>query len=453
MIPQAASSSISDRGFGVVNGGAIELAEGLGWFAQYGSKVFLRPPSVATDDFWSKYGDYFNPGPEMPKFDYRKMWWTLPLVDMLKKVGGPPTDWEDVLSHEPGDSWWIQRGYLVETDHFDTPSLQVESWYDFGPAETLYQFNLMRRNAVSARGRDNQFIIVSPTTHCSSQSATEQTIVGERNVGDARFDYWGLYLRWFDYWLRGVDNDVTKMPKVQIYVMGRNLWRGENEWPLARTQFTKYYFHSQGAANSSFGDGILNVEIPEDEPSDRFRYDPGNPVPSRGGPVCCTGTPDAPEGSFDQTEVEARNDVLVFSTSVLDKGIEVTGPIEAVLYVSSTARDTDFTVKLVDVYPDGKAFNVQEGILRARYREGWDKKAWMTPGKVYQLKVNMEATSNYFPPGHRIRVEISSSSFPRFDRNLNTGGNNYDETKWVRAENMIHHSAQFPSCVILPVIP
>jgi hypothetical protein len=311
----------------------------------------------------------------------------------------------------------------------------------------------MRRNAVSARGKESQFIIVSPTAHCRSETATEHTVVGKMNVGDAQLDYWGIYLRWFDYWLKGIQNRVTDMPKVQIYVMGRNEWRGENEWPLARTKFTKFYLHSDGRANSRFGTGTLTTTEPAQEPPDHYTYDPATPVPSVGGPVCCTGTPDAPAGAFDQSEVETRHDVLVFATPPLKEGIEVTGPIELVLYVSSSARDTDFTGKLVDVHPDGTAYNIQEGILRARYREGWDKKVWMEPGEVYEVRVSLHATSNYFKPGHRIRLEVSSSNFPRFDRNLNTGGNNYDEMEWTEAENTIHHSNKYASHIILPVIP
>ncbi len=454
MIPQAAGSSIPHRGFGVVNGGAIEMAASLGWFRGNGSKVFLRPPPGAGSDFYAQWGKYFNPAPtNLPEINFRKLWRTLPLIDMLKKAGAPPTDFDEIVTHTPADSWWLARGYLVETDQFDTPSLQVNSWYDFGVGETLYQFNLMRRNAVSARGKESQFIIVSPTAHCRSETATEHTVVGKMNVGDAQLDYWGIYLRWFDYWLKGIQNRVTDMPKVQIYVMGRNEWRGENEWPLARTQFTKFYLHSDGRANSRFGTGTLSTTEPAQEPPDHYTYDPASPVPSVGGPVCCTGTPDAPAGAFDQSEVETRHDVLVFTTPPLKEGMEVTGPIQAVFYVSSSARDTDFTAKLVDVHPDGKAYNIQEGILRARYREGWNKKVWMEPGEVYEVRVSLHATSNYFKPGHRIRLEVSSSNFPRFDRNLNTGGNNYDETEWVVAENTIHHSSKYPSHIILPVIP
>ncbi len=456
MIPQAGAAIGSAgnryRFFAVMNGGTIELAPAVGWFFNNGSKIYFRPPPGTPRSEFLEISKFFSPVPVLPEIDYRMIWKSLPLIDMMKKAGAPPTDFEDFVSHEPADPWWDQFGHIKDTDRFDVPALHVNSWYDFGVAETLYLFNLFRTNADSDLARDNQFVIISPTTHCASEIATEQTIAGERNVGDAQFDYWGTYLRWFDYWLKGIDNGITGMPKVQIYVMGKNEWRDEQEWPLARTKYTKYYFHSDGHANSRFGSGILSTRKPGPEPPDRFVYDPKTPVLSVGGPICCTGTLDAPPGSYDQSEVEMRSDMLVYTTPVLEEGIEVTGKLQVVLYVSSSALDTDFTAKLVDVYPDGTAYNVQEGILRARYREGFAKKVWMKPGEVYDVKVDLHATSNYFGPGHRIRVEISSSNFPRFDRNLNTGGNNFDETEWVIAKNTIHHSKRYSSHIILPIV-
>ncbi len=450
MLPQAAGSSIHYRYFGTIDGGAVELAGGLGWFRAYGSKAYLRYPP----DMSSAVRRLFEIGPVLPPItDYRAIWHSLPVVDMMKKAGGPPTDFEDFVSHAPGDPWWDQFGYIKPDDRFDVPSLQVNSWYDFGVAETLQQFNQFRTNAVSARARDNQFIIISPTEHCRSEGASERTRVGQRDLGDARLPYWELYLRWFDYWLKGIENGVTSGPKVRLYVMGRNVWRDEQEWPLARTRYVKYYLHSGGGANSRFGDGVLSDKAATVEPPDSFTYDPASPVPSVGGPGCCSGSSESPSGAFDQSDVEQRTDVLVYTTPVLERGVEVTGPLKAVLYVSSSARDTDFTVKLVDVYPDGTAFNVQEGILRVRYREGFTRKVLMTPGETYPLMIDLHATSNYFGPGHRIRLEVSSSSFPRYDRNLNTGGNNYDQTRWVVAHNTVHHSAASASHVVLPIIP
>ena len=451
-LPQAAGGSY--RYFGLYMGGAVELAAGFGWFLGNGSKYYLGPPPDAPADFWAKYGDMYRPAPKRPEdVDFQKMWMSLPLVDMMKKAGGPVSDFEDFMSHGPGDPYWDALGYVNDQDRFDVPALHVNSWYDLGVADTLKLFNLMRTNAESPRGRDNQFVIISPAVHCRSEVATEKTIIGKRDLGDARLDYWNIYVRWFDYWLKGIDNGLTQMPKVQIYVMGKNEWRGENEWPLARTQLTPYYFHSDGSANSRFGTGTLSTKKPGDEPADEFVYDPKTPVPTVGGPLCCTGTRDAEAGAYDQRNVETREDILVFTTPVLKEGVEVTGPMKVVLYVSSTAKDTDFTAKLVDVYPDGTAYNVEEGILRARYREGYDKQLWMESGEVYELRIDLQATSNYFGPGHRIRLEISSSSFPRYDRNLNTGGDNYSETEWVIARNSVLHSRKYPSRVILPVIP
>jgi len=460
MIPQAAGGEVGSAGgryryFGVFNGGAFELSTGFGWFRKQGTKFFYQPPQGTARETRLEISPFFNPAPHIPDIDFSEIWKSLPVIDMMKRAGAPPTDLDDFLSHDLDDPWWDRFGYIKDSDRFDVPALHINAWHDLGVADTLFLYNLFQKNAESGRCRDNQYLIVSPLPHCEAEfflNAKEQTIVGERDLGDTRFDFWGTYIRWFDYWLKGIESSVREMPKVQIYVMGKNEWRSEKEWPLARTRYTKYYFHSDGYANSRFGTGVLSTKAPGSEPSDRVVYDPKTPVPSLGGPICCTGTPDAVPGSYDQSEIEMRHDLLVYTSEVLKEGLEVTGPIEAVLYVSSSAKDTDFTAKLVDVYPDGTAYNVQEGILRARYREGIDKKVWMKPGEVYELKVSLHATSNSFGPGHRIRVEISSSNFPRFARNLNTGGNNFTEKDWVVAENMIHHNKKYPSHVLLPVV-
>lgn len=415
MIPQAGGGAY--RFADLREGGAVCLAEAAPWFLEWGSKV--------------------DPNPAAPNVDRERMFLTLPLVDMLKNAGGPLTDFEDFVSHEPLDPWWDHIGYVNAKHHFNTPGLQVCSWYDSVVNETFELFNLMRRNGESDRARENQFVVIGPATHCGWEHPTPSM----RDLGDPQFPYDDLYLRWFDHWLKGVDNDVTRDPKIRLYVMGANQWREENEWPLQRTLFTKYYLHSDGHANSRGGTGFLSVEAPQSEAADRFRYDPANPVPTNS------------NGAQDQSAIELRPDVLVYSTPVLDKGIELTGPIQAVLYVSSSAKDSDFTAKLVDVYPDGRAFNLQDGILRARYRDGLDHSVWMKPGEFYRLQIDVHSTSNYFPAGHRIRLEIASSNFPRFDRNLNTGGRNYDESRPVVAENEIHHAAGRESYILLPVIP
>ena len=463
MIPQhtgATAGSLGGRyrGTGCINGGAFELFW-LGWFRDSNTKIYYKPPSQTDAAKWfsSDYADLFSTRPALPDVDYLKVFRTLPLVDMVEVTAGPPTDWEEYVrrAQNPADPWF-DRFNLTANDRFDVPTLLINSWYDYGASDMFYQFNLLRRNSESATARDNQFIITSPTTHCGSESMTQETIIGERNLGDPRLDYWKMYIDWFDHWLKGVDNAVTEMPKVQYYLMGKNEWRSGNAWPLPQTEFRSYYLRSDGQANGRFGNGALSTRPPTEEateePPDRYVYDPATPVPTNGGTFCCTNTPGLDGGGWDQSAVEMRHDVLVYTSPVLEEEVEVTGPIEARLYVSSSAKDTDFTARLVDVYPNGKAYNVQEGILRARYRDGFDKKVWMSPGRVYEIKIDLHATSNYFGPGHRIRLEVSSSNFPRFDRNLNTGGDNYTETEWVIAKNAIFHSKEYPSRIILPVI-
>jgi len=451
-IPQAAGGSY--RYFGVIFGGVNELAASLGWFRGAGSKLFYRPPPGTPREVILQVEEMFDPAPTPPELDFREAWNTLPYVDMLRVAGAPPTDFEDFASHEPGDPWWDRFGYVRSTDRFDVPALHVNSWYDLGVGETLKLFNLLADNAESPRGRNHQYAIISPTDHCTSEGATSRTVVGERDLVDARLRWWDVYLDWFRHWLADEPNDVVEMPKLQYYLMGANEWRSAGAWPVEGTEFRPLYLHSGGRANTRSGDGSLDWEAPSpDQPADRFTYDPGDPVPTVGGPVCCTGTDNAPAGGFDQRAVEDRPDVLVFTSEPLAEGLEVTGPLELVLYVSSTARDTDFTGKLVDVHPDGTPYNVQEGILRARYRAGYDRKVWMESDQVVELRIDLQATANYFRPGHRIRVEVSSSSFPRWERNLNTGGNNFDETEWTVAENTVYHDGEHPSHLLLPVVP
>jgi putative CocE/NonD family hydrolase len=225
--------------------------------------------------------------------------------------------------------------------------------------------------------------------------------------------------------------------------MGDNRWRSENEWPLARTRYIKYYFHSNGRANSHSGDGSLNTAIPAEEPFDSYIYDPRNPVPSH----------EMGTGAYNQQAVEERTDVLIFSTDPLQSELEVTGPVEVKLFVASSAVDTDFTGKLVDVWPNGRAYNIAEGIVRAAYRDSGMVLKPLKPGEVYEYTISLAATSNVFKVGHRIRVEISSSNFPRWDRNLNTGHPFGQDSEIMLAMQTVYHQSKFASCILLPVIP
>jgi len=234
-------------------------------------------------------------------------------------------------------------------------------------------------------------------------------------------------------------------------MMGSNQWRSYDTWPPKEARYVAYYLDSDGDANSRTGNGRLTLARPPRDGSDTFVYDPMHPVQSLGGSICCF-SPSFQGGSFDQADVETRYDVLVYSTPPLENTVEITGPVRVSLYLSSSAKDTDLTVKLLDVYPDGKAYNLDESIHRVRWRDGWEKPVFMERGRVYKVDVGPLVTSNAFLSGHRIRIEVSSSNFPRFERNLNTGGNNYDEKDPVVANNVIHHSRAYPSVVALPVL-
>ncbi len=448
-IPQAAGGIMTY--FGAWNGGANELISLVGWFRTAGIKRHPKLPTTLPRDEYLAYAPYFNFGVAVPDVAARTLANTLPIAGINDLAGSPPNDWRDFVSHPPEDPFWKRFGYIEPSDSFDVPALHVNSWYDPAVGFTGQLVNQMRTNAVSAKGRDNQFLIVSPSPHCGSErGAAEKTVVGERDLGDTRFDWFGTYLKWFDHWLKGIENGVTAMPKVQYYAMGTNQWKSAPAFPLVEP--TRFYFHSDGRANSRYGSGTLSAAAPRTEASDRFVYDPGTPVPSKAGPICCTFS-NEPAGPVDQRDIETRQDVLVYTSAPLTQVTEVTGPIKATLYVSSSAKDTDFTVKVLDVLPDGTAYNLQEGIMRARYRDGYRTPRLMEPNGVYRVEVDLQATSNVFLPGHRIRVEVSSSNFPRFDRNLNTGGVNWEETAWVTATNTIHHSAKYPSHIHLPVLP
>jgi len=289
--------------------------------------------------------------------------------------------------------------------------------------------------------------------HCSYKRAAEHTVVGERDLGDARLDYDALTYGWFDHFLKGEDKGLpANTPKVRYYTMGSNQWQSSDTWPPEGAQPVTYYLASGGHANSLNGDGVLLPSPQQKDSVDKFIYDPMNPVPTHGGGFCCMGA-DYKPGAVDQRGLETRDDILVYSTGPLKEGIEVSGPIDVTLYVSSDAKDTDFTVKLIEVLPDGTDYNIDENIQRVRYREGYDKPpVWMEKNKIYKVTLQPMQTSNYFAAGHQLRIDVSSSNFPRFDRNLNTGGDNYNETQGIVAHNEVHHSAQYPSSITLSVV-
>jgi putative CocE/NonD family hydrolase len=411
-----------------------------------------RIPAGATQEDLIRISRFYDLGPKNPPIDMAEALKHLPIQDILKNINGKNEVFDKMIRRKPNDKDWFKGGLYHDNMEIGVPSFWFASWYDVSITPNLALFNHVRKNAKDATVRDNQYLVIAPTLHCAYTRASENTIVGERSVGDARLNYNEQIYSWFDLWLKDEKNDFKeKTPRVQYYTMGSNKWQASETWPPQKAKLTTYYLNSNGNANSFYGDGKLTTSKPKSDNPDSFTYDPMNPVPSYGGNVCCTGNA-IKGGSFDQYQMETRNDILVYTTDVLEEGVEISGSIESTLYVSSDAKDTDFTIKLIDVYPDGKAYNLDETIQRVRYREGYEKEVFMKKGKVYKVDLTPMSTSNYFKKGHRIRVEISSSNFPRFARNLNTGGNNYDEKEGVIAHNKIHHSSKYTSQIKLPMI-
>jgi putative CocE/NonD family hydrolase len=431
-------------------------AEQMLFFAWlYGVQTNVRPmfPPNLTQEQLARVSRYFDLAPEMPSVDWSEALWHLPLVDILENVQGNAGPFEDMIKRKPNDPKWYQGGLYHDDMAFDKPALWFMSWYDVSTGPNLAMFNHLVEKAESEEARANQYAVIAPTLHCAYTRATENTVVGERSVGDARWDYDALVYGWFDIWLKGQDTEqlLDTLPRVRYYTMGANEWRSAESWPPTAAQPVTYYLDSGGNANTLHGDGVLTTTPPERDRPDRFTYDPMDPVMSYGGNVCCTGNA-VRGGALDQREMEEREDILVYTSEPFPDGVEVTGAIDITLFVSSNVRDTDFTVKLIDVAPDGTAYNLDETIQRARYREGYDREVFMEPGEVYEIALGPLSTSNFFAPGHRIRIEVSSSNFPRFTRNLNTGAPVWSDTEPVVANNAIHHSAEYPSVVRLPVV-
>jgi len=395
---------------------------------------------------------FYDMGPEMPRVDWAQGLKYLPVQDIIKNAQGADGIYEKMIARKPNDPAWFKGGLYHDNMPLEVPAYWFVSWYDVSSAPNIALFNHVRNAAKNKMVADNQYLVIAPVLHCSYKRATENTIVGERSVGDARLNYDELTWGWFDLLLKGEQNNFkAEQPRVRYYTMGANKWQQAESFPLPNTEVKNFYLASAGKANTLNGDGQLVIMPQSKDIPDAFTYDPMNPVGSYGGNVCCIGNA-VQGGSFDQSKMELRNDVLVYSSEELKEGVEITGFIESTLYVSSTGLDTDVTIKLIDVHPDGKAYNLDETIQRLRYREGYDKKVFMEKGKVYKVDLTPMVTSNYFASGHKIRIEVSSSNFPRFDRNLNTGGNNYDESTGVIVENKIHHSKQYPSVIKLPII-
>jgi putative CocE/NonD family hydrolase len=379
-----------------------------------------------------------------------------PVLEAPSAEGLAPyfTDW---LAHPNFDEYWKQLSIEDHYAQIQVPVFSMGAWYDIFLGGTLKNYVRLKTEAGTEAARRGQRLAVSVGGHAGESSSGKVGAVEFGNKLQADEDE--AMLRWYDWLLKGETNGVEREKPVKIFVMGKNEWREEDDWPLARVKNTKYYLHSAGAANGiapsgpgQAGRGLLSTVAPAEEKPDQYVYDPSDAAPTIGGPLCC-GTLPTGIGPQDQRPAEARGDVLVYTTPAFANDTEVTGAVSLDLYVSSSAVDTDFTGMLVDVWPNGFAQNLTSGILRLRYRNSQEKPELANPGETYHIAVDLWATSNVFLAGHKLRLEVSSSNFPRFDRNLNTGEEQARGTRMVKATNVIYHDKLRPSALVVPIVP
>jgi putative CocE/NonD family hydrolase len=382
---------------------------------------------------------------KLPLVNYPQIDLGLPVSFSPSAIGSYYKDW---LQHPSYDEYWKAFSVEEKYDQIQVPAYHVAGVYDIFLLGTLRNFQGLRAGGGSTAARNEQRLELMMASH---NRAGPQ--VGELDFGiAAKFNEVETMLRWYDYLLKGIDNGLSKEKPVKIFVMGRNSWRYEDKWPPERSHKVDYFLHSGGNANSQGGDGFLSENPPEQEKFDSYRYDPAHPVQTVGGALCCDES-NLPGGPFDQSKIESRSDVLIYTTSPFNQEVDLIGPITFKLYASSSAVDTDFTAKLVDLWPNGFAQNLSDGIIRARYRNSQEKAEMMVPETVYSFSIDLVATSDALLPGHRLRVELSSSNFPRFDRNLNTGEARLDATNTVVATNKIFHDSIHKSALSVTIAP
>jgi len=378
--------------------------------------------------------------------DWHKILRHLPLITMDEAAGYRIDHFREWLAHSTYDSFWAEMSVEQHYGQINVPTFHIGGWYDFYTYGMFRNYCSLRRHA-GPLARKHQKILVGPWAHSVNVKVPGHIDFGEHAVTAVE----ELRVRWLDRWLKGERNGIDEGAPIRIFVMGDNIWRDEYEWPPARMRQTKVYLASGGRANSLYGDGTLAFVPPQGAGEDRCVYDPENPVPTIGGTCLCLAYIGG--GPTDHRPIERRDDVLVYTGEVVDEPLEVTGPVRVRLFASSDAVDTDFVARLCDVHPDGRSIVVCDGIVRMRFREGFETEKMMVPGRVYEFDVDMGYTSNTFLPGHALRLEITSSCFPQFDRNLNTGEPLATGTRMQCARQAVYHSKVHPSHLVLPVIP
>jgi uncharacterized protein len=433
-------------------GGALELGMMANWQLNMGLNVLMRRYANDPKALGQAISMLVKEMDEVGTQGY----WSLPLKEFepIKRQDVAPAFFEAIetpMSRERAEPMTI----LGKHENVTVPTFNVGGWYDIFLRDTISNFTIMRQHGSTPEARQSK-LLLGPWTHGANTNP-----VGEFNFGfgasaafiDLQIDFVSLQVRWFDHLLKGIDTGMLQEAPIKLFVMGANMWRDEQEWPLARAVETRYYLHSDGHAYTLGGDGTLSTNAPGAEPFDQYTYDPANPVMTRGGALLMA--PEFRAGPFDQRATEGREDVLVYTTPVLEQDVEVTGPILVHLWATSSAPDTDFVARLVDVHPHGYAQNLTDGIVRARYRNfaRGEAPSLIEPGKAYEYEIDLWATSNVFKTGHRIRLDVTSSNFPRWDRNPNTGHDFGADAELAVAHQTILHDHEHPSYVTLPVVP
>ena len=445
MAPVSASADFH-QSWAYHTGGAMEW----GWMVPYaimkGRNTLAR---AGHEELLSQMDEYVLP-PDNFSQPLKDEWYRhLPLADWNNRLKETAPYFREYLDNEVDGPYWWQINLLRHVEGITLPMFHVSSWYDIFLEGALNAYQAIRDRGGNDLAKRSQRLLIGPWAHIRPYTAPTSGDTGDIDFGpEARIELHQHLLRWFDYWLKDIDTGVMDEPPVSLFVMGENRWRSEQEWPLARTHYTRYYLHADAPANTRGGGGTLSTSPPGDEPPDSYIYDPRDPVATHGGNTLII-----PQGVADQGPVEDREDVLVYTSEVLERELEVTGPIKVHLFASSSAVDTDFTAKLVDVRPDGYAHNLQDGIIRARFRTSRSEPSLLEPGRVYEFEIDLWATSHLFKTGHRLRVEISSSNFPRFDRNPNTGAPLGRDDRLETARQTVQHREEYPSHIVLPIIP
>jgi putative CocE/NonD family hydrolase len=423
----------------VYQGGAFEQWFSQSWTSAVAQETLNRAVATHTNALLG--------ATRLPLVDYQLFNFSDPPEVSLSTAALAPyfLDW---LSHPDYDEYWKKLSIEEHYADITVPVLTVAAWYDVFQGGSLRNYIGIKAKGGSKAAREEQHLFVTIGGH-----AGDGRKIGDLDFGAAAAQYNedDLTLKWYQYLFQGAQNEFSRK-RVAIFVMGTNVWRDEDDWPLARAQNTRYFLHSNKNAASLRGDGRLSTVVPQSEPSDPYVYDPSRPTPTMGGPLCCDKQHLAP-GPKDQRPVEARDDVLIYTTQTFTHDTEVTGPVSLELFAKSSTVDTDFVAKLVDVGPDGFARNLTEGIIRARYRNSPETPELMNPGQIYKFEIDLWSTSNVFVKGHALRLEISSSNFPRFDRNLNTGEVQASAKKESLASNTVYHDAEHPSALTLPIVP